>query len=75
MSNYADALSACRWMNEFCDTHRVLNCRRDMEGQEPYWLVTEIGNTDMGHGEFMKDAQLIQFAKRKGWTPKGDADE
>lgn len=65
--SYQDALKACRWLNEHSETHRALNCRRDMEGQEPYWLLTEIGNTDIGHGDFKNDAQLLAFAREKGW--------
>ncbi len=68
---YEKALSACRWLNEFSDTHRVLNCKADVEefGSKDWWLVTELRN--LGLGDYITDAELIAFAREKGWGGEG----
>jgi len=69
--SYREGLRACRWLNEFSDTHRVLNCKADIEefGSEDWWLVTELGQ--LGLGDYLTDAELIAFAKSKGFEVEG----
>ena len=63
--SYREGLRACRWMNEFSDTHRVLNCKADIEHlKDDWWYVTVVGSD---HEWWMTDAELIAFARSKGF--------
>lgn len=63
--SYLDGLSACIWLNEHSEKHRVLNCRGDFEeSRHDYWYVTE---NKTGKGVFTNSAQLTSLARVQGW--------
>lgn len=69
MVSYQEAMTAREWLRSkqyVCDRVQFEQYQKDV-----MWHVSSPTNL----GKLMTHTELIAFAKSKGWTPEGDADE